>query len=176
MFQGVKHYGLVTYVDRLIGKVNAFTVLDATSVRKEERRLRRIIAGMIRSVPREEQPKPSLVWTNTLIDNLGAKFSKPIQLEGSNPSTLTFTMDCTGQMLLQASAMGLLQYLGFRNVLITTSAIGYMYLELPGTAGELLERLERDGVLKVGEHALAAGSSAACSAPDHMIEKLLAQQ
>lgn len=176
MFQNIKHYGLVTYVDRAIGKVDAFTVLNAASVRKEERRLRKIIAGMIRSVPREEQPKPSLVWTNTLIDNLGAEFGKAIQLEGGDPGTLTFTMDFRGQMLLQASAMGLLKYLGFQNVLITTSAIGYMYLELPGTTEEVLERLERDGVLKVGEHALAAGLPTACSATDHMIKKLLAQQ
>jgi hypothetical protein len=176
MFQDIKHYGFVTYVDRAAGKVHNVKVWDAAPVRKEERRLRKVVDGMIRSVPPEEQPKPSLVWTNTLIDNLGATIGQPFQLHDNNPGSLTFAMDFTGHMLLHASAMGLLKYLGYRNVLITGAPIGYAYVELPGTTEEVLERVERDGVAKVIEHALAADTPTAWSVPDHMMKKLLAQQ
>lgn len=105
MFPDTKHYGLATHVDRATGKVSAFKVWDVAPVRKEERRLRKIIDGMIRSAPPEERPKPSLAWTKTIVENLGAKRGKPTQLAGGDPGTLTFAMDFTGQMLPHASAM-----------------------------------------------------------------------
>ncbi|WP_407523787.1 hypothetical protein [Methylobacterium oryzisoli] len=176
MFQDINPYGFVTYVDRVTGEVDGCKVLDMALVRKEERRLRKVIAGMIRSVPREERPKPSLVWTNTLIDNLGAELGKPVQLEDGNPGTLTFAMVFTGQMLLHASAMGLLKYLGYRNVLITNASIGYAYVKLPGTTEEVIERLERDGALKLYEHARALGSAIEFSVTKQMVERLRASR
>lgn len=176
MFQDIKHYGLVTYIDRASGKVHNLKVWDAVPVRKEERRLRKVVSRMIKSVPREEQPKPSLVWTNTLIDNLGATVGAPFQMHDDDPGSLTFALDFSGQMLLHASAMGLLKYLGYQSVFITNAPIGFMYVELPGTTEEVLERVERDGVMRVLEHALAMDVPTAWSATDYMIEKLRAQQ
>lgn len=161
MFPDTKHYGLVMHVDRPTGKVSAFKVWDAAPVHKEERRLRKIIDGMIRSAPPEERPKPSLAWTNTIVENLGAKRGKPMQLASSKPGNLTFAVDFTGQMLLHSAGLGLLKYFGCRNVLIIDEPIGYRYVKVPGTAEEALERLERDGVWKLLEHALAANSSTA---------------
>jgi hypothetical protein len=161
MFQDIKHCGLVTHVNRATGDVRAFKIWDATSVHKEEKRLRKTIDRMIRSVPPEERPKPSLLWTNTIVENLGVDFGTPIELEGGDPGTLTFAFNISGQVLLHSAGLGLLRYFGCRNVLIIDEPHGYRYVKVPGTTEETLGRLERDGVWKLVEHALTVDPTAA---------------
>ncbi|WP_267359337.1 MULTISPECIES: hypothetical protein [unclassified Methylobacterium] len=151
--QHIPHYGLVTHVDRQTAAVNAFKVWDLPVVRKEEQRLCKIIERQIATAPIAERPKPSLGWSNTIVEHLGADVGTPIMLSGS-PHNLTFAIKISAQMMLHSAGMGLLKYLGYRCVLIVDEPIGYRYIKLPGTADENLERLERDGVWGLAEHAL----------------------